>query len=49
MNKFRRFYSQSKSFQMSLFDFKAKDIDGNTFDFSTLKGKVCLVVNVASF
>lgn len=32
----------------SLYDFTVKDIDGNDFDLSTLKGKKVLVVNVAS-
>lgn len=32
----------------SLYDFKVKDIDGKEFDFSSLKGKKVLVVNVAS-
>lgn len=32
----------------SLFDFSAKDIDGNEVDFSKFRGKVCLIVNVAS-
>ena len=34
--------------QVSLYDFKVKDIDGNDFDLSSLKGKKVLVVNVAS-
>ncbi len=32
----------------TLHDFKVKDIDGNDFDLSSLKGKKVLVVNVAS-
>lgn len=32
----------------SFYDLTAKDINGNTFDFSTLKGKKVLIVNVAS-
>ncbi len=32
----------------SLYDFKAKDIDGNDFYFEQLKGKVVLIVNTAS-
>ena len=32
----------------NLYDFKVKDIDNKTFDFSTLKGKKVLIVNVAS-
>lgn len=31
----------------TLYDQSAVDIDGNQFDFNSLKGKVCLVVNVA--
>lgn len=34
--------------QQSFYDFKVKDIDGNNFDLSTLKGKEVLVVNTAS-
>jgi glutathione peroxidase len=32
----------------TLYDFKAKTIDGNDFDFSTLKGKKVMIVNTAS-
>jgi glutathione peroxidase len=32
----------------TLYDFKVTDIDGKEFDFSSLKGKKILVVNVAS-
>ncbi len=34
--------------QQSFYDFKVKDIAGNDFDLSTLKGKKVLVVNTAS-
>lgn len=34
--------------QTSFYDFKVKDIDGNDFDLSSLKGKKVLVVNTAS-
>jgi glutathione peroxidase len=34
--------------QISLYDFKVKDIDGKDFDMANLKGKKVLVVNVAS-
>ncbi len=34
--------------QKSFYDFKVKDINGNDFDLSTLKGKKVLVVNTAS-
>lgn len=33
----------------SIFDFTAKDIDGNEVPLSKYKGKVCIVTNVASF
>ena len=32
----------------SFYDFKVKDIEGNDFDFATLKGKKVMVVNTAS-
>jgi glutathione peroxidase len=32
----------------TLYDFKAKTLDGENFDFSTLKGKKVMIVNVAS-
>lgn len=32
----------------TLYDFKAKSIDGNDFDFNSLKGKKVLIVNTAS-
>lgn len=32
----------------SIYDYTVKDIDGNDFDFSTLKGKKVLIVNTAS-
>ena len=34
--------------QTSFYDFKVKDIDGNDFSFSQLKGKKVLLVNTAS-
>ena len=34
--------------QTSFYDFKVQDIEGNLFDFSTLKGKKVMVVNTAS-
>ena len=34
--------------QMNFYDFKVTTIDGETFDFSTLKGKRVLIVNTAS-
>jgi glutathione peroxidase len=35
-------------FSQTLYDFKAKTIDGKTIDFSKYKGKKILIVNVAS-
>mmetsp|Transcript_35889 Transcript_35889/g.55204 ORF Transcript_35889/g.55204 Transcript_35889/m.55204 type:complete len:238 (+) Transcript_35889:44-757(+) len=35
--------------ETEFFDLKAKDIDGNNFDFGSLRGKVTLVTNVASY
>ena len=32
----------------TVYDFKVKDIEGNTFDMSTLKGKKVMIVNTAS-
>lgn len=34
--------------QKSFYDFKVEDIDGNSFDLASLKGKKVLVVNTAS-
>lgn len=34
---------------VTFFDLKAKDINGNDFDFASLKGKVTIITNVASF
>lgn len=34
--------------QKSIYDFKVKDIEGKEFDFSDLKGKKVMIVNVAS-
>lgn len=47
------FISLLISFQLTaqtktLYDFTAKTIDGETFDFSTLKGKKVLIVNIAT-
>jgi len=43
------FMTQATSAQhKSLYDFKVKDIEGKEFDFSTLRGKKVLIVNVAS-
>lgn len=40
-------FSQDKKLK-TLYDFKAKTIDGKDFDFSSLKGKKVLIVNTAS-
>ena len=32
----------------SIYDFSVKSIDGNTFNFSSLKGKKIIIVNTAS-
>lgn len=32
----------------TIYQFKVEDLEGNTFDFSTLKGKKILIVNTAS-
>ena len=34
--------------QENIYQFKVQDLDGNTFDFATLKGKKIMVVNTAS-
>jgi len=39
---------QSGHMPSNLFEFKARDIDGNLVDFSRYRGHVCLVVNAAS-
>ena len=41
-------FSYSHAQEKSIFDFKVEDIEGNEFDFSTLKGKKIMVVNTAS-
>lgn len=42
-------YSHSQEMKLkTLYDFKALTIDGQEFDFSTLKGKKVLIVNTAS-
>lgn len=40
--------SISSMAQKSIYDYKVKDINGKEFDFSTLKGKKIMIVNVAS-
>jgi glutathione peroxidase len=39
---------RSKEDKKTLYDFKARTIDGKDFDFSTLKGKKVMIVNTAS-
>jgi len=41
-------YSTSDSYTLNAYDFSFKDIDGNDLKFKDFKGKVLLVVNVAS-
>ena len=40
------FFSQGQ--EKTLYDFSAKTIDGQAFDFSTLRGKKVLIVNIAT-
>ncbi len=42
------FTTQIMSQKKTFYDFKATSIDGTEFDFSTLKGKKVLVVNIAT-
>lgn len=41
-------FSQNNSMEESLYDFTVKDIYGEDFDFSDLKGKKIMIVNTAS-
>lgn len=41
-------YAAENTTQKSIYDFKMKDIDGKMVDFSQYKGKVLLIINVAS-
>jgi glutathione peroxidase len=34
--------------KQNIYQFKVEDLSGNTFDFSTLKGKKVMIVNTAS-
>jgi glutathione peroxidase len=43
-----KFKKQTTMTKQTIYQFKVKDIDGNEFDFSKLKGKKILVVNTAS-
>lgn len=40
--------SKNETMKESIYQFKVEDIEGNEFDFSTLKGKKIMVVNTAS-
>ena len=40
--------STEKKADASIYDFKVEDLNGKSFDFSTLKGKKVLIVNTAS-
>lgn len=40
--------NQTTMSKQNIYQFKVEDLEGNTFDFSTLKGKIILVVNTAS-
>ncbi|GEP50964.1 glutathione peroxidase [Flavobacterium noncentrifugens] len=40
--------TKSTTMKPSIYQFKAEDLSGNAFDFSTLKGKKVLIVNTAS-
>ena len=42
------FFAFSAMAQKSIHEFKVSDINGNDFDFSSLKGKKVMIVNVAS-
>jgi glutathione peroxidase len=41
-------FSMNTLIAQTIYDFKVKDIDGNEFDFSSLKGKKIMIVNTAS-
>ncbi|MDP4184913.1 MAG: glutathione peroxidase [Bacteroidota bacterium] len=41
-------YASAQNSGKSFYDFQVKDIDGNNFDLSTLKGKKVMIVNTAS-
>lgn len=44
----KNIYSQSTSTMKTLYDFDAQTIEGDEFDFSSLKGKKVMLVNTAS-
>jgi len=43
-----RMFSVSAQSQENIYQFSARDIDGNQVDLSKYAGQVCVVVNVAS-
>jgi glutathione peroxidase len=47
-NKIDEKNTKAMSEKQSIYQFKVEDINGNTFDFSTLKGKKVMIVNTAS-
>lgn len=48
LEKRRKFFTYIQAKQKNIFQFTAKDIDGNTINFDQYQGKVLLIVNVAS-
>ncbi|UOK42264.1 MULTISPECIES: glutathione peroxidase [Flavobacterium] len=47
-NKTTEKAEKNKIMKQNIYQFKVEDIEGNTFDFATLKGKKIMVVNTAS-
>jgi len=47
-NKIDKRNTKAMSEKQSIYQFKVEDISGNTFDFSSLKGKKIMIVNTAS-
>ena len=45
---FFNFQNSSASYEKKFYDFKIKSINGNEIDLAEFKGKVILMVNVAS-
>ncbi len=41
-------HAQNNQMKKSIYSFTVEDIDGNSFDFSSLKGKKLMIVNTAS-
>ncbi|MEL0201631.1 MAG: glutathione peroxidase [Flavobacteriaceae bacterium] len=40
--------AQNNTMEQTIYQFKVEDIEGNTFDFSSLQGKKIMIVNTAS-